>query len=94
VLEGILWVLRTGAGWRELEAKEWGPWQTYSTRFYRWVKAGVWARVLAELQRQSAAEGGVDWSLHHVDGTVIRAHQHAAGARTKGGTALLLLPSA
>jgi len=41
--------------------------------------------VWEELQRQGDAEGDVEWSLHHVDGTVIRAHQHAAGARKRGG---------
>ena len=59
---------------------EYGPWQTIATRFYHWVKAGVWSRVLQELQWQADATGELDWSLHHVDETVIRAHQHAAGA--------------
>ena len=45
--------------------------------------------MLAELQRQGDAAGALDWSLHHVDGTVIRAHQHAAGAQKKGLTATL-----
>ena len=84
VLNGILWVLRTGAPWRDAPP-EYGPWQTLSTRFYRWVKAGLWDQILAELQRQGDAEGEVDWSLHHVDGTIIRAHQQAAGA-PKGGS--------
>jgi transposase len=63
---------------------DYGPWQTCSTRFYRWVKAGVWDRVLAELQQQADEAGDLDWQLHHVDGTIIRAHQHAAGARKRG----------
>lgn len=82
VVNGILWILRTGAPWRDLPT-EYGPWQTIATRFYRWVKAGVWDRVLATLQRQAEIEGALDWSLHHVDGTMIRAHQHAAGAQEK-----------
>jgi transposase len=85
VLNGILWVLRTGAPWRAAPA-DYGPWQTLSTRFYRWVKAGVWDQILAPLQQQADAEDELDWTLHHVDGSVIRAHQHAAGA-TKGGAA-------
>ncbi len=80
VLSAILWILRTGAPWRDLP-RGYGSWQTIASRFYRWVKAGVWIRVLEELQRQADAEGNLDWSLHHVDGTVIRAHQHAAGAQ-------------
>ena len=83
VINGILWILRTGAPWRDL-ATEYGPWQTIATRFYRWVKAGVWDRVLAALQGQAEIEGTIDWSLHHVDGTTIRAHQHAAGAQKRG----------
>ncbi len=83
VICGILWVLRTGSPWRCLPAS-YGSWKTVSSRFYRWQKAGVWGRVLADLQRQADAEGRLDWTLHFVDSTVVRAHQHAAGA--KGGT--------
>jgi len=83
VVNGMLWILRTGAPWRDLP-QDYGPWQTCSTRFYRWVKAGAWEHVLAELQRQADQHGDLDWSLHHVDGTMIRAHQHAAGAQKRG----------
>ena len=83
VINGILWVLRTGSPWRALPAR-YGSWQTISSRFYRWQRAGVWNGVLAEVQRQGDAGGRLDWSLHFVDSTVVRAHQHAAGA--KGGT--------
>jgi transposase len=78
VLGGILWVLRTGCPWRCLPAR-YGSWKTVSSRFYRW-RAGVWDRVLAALQRQADVDGRLDWTLHFVDGTVVRAHQHAAGA--------------
>jgi transposase len=84
VLEAILWVLRTGAPWRDLPAHDYGPWQTAANRFYRWRHAGVWDRVLATLQADADARGVLDWDLHHIDGSVVRAHQHAAGA--KGGT--------
>ena len=83
VLNGILWVLRTGSPWRALPGR-YGSWKTAASRFYRWQRAGIWDRVLAELQRRADAEGRLDWSLHFVDSTVVRAHQHAAGA--KGGT--------
>ena len=82
MIDGILWVLRTGSPWRALPER-YGSWKTVSSRFYRWQKAAVWDHVLSELQRQADAEGRLDWSLHFVDSTVIRAHQHAAGA--KGG---------
>jgi transposase len=86
IVDAILWIDRTGAPWRDLPP-EYGPWRSVATRFYRWVRAGVWERVLEKLQRQADAEGEIDWRLHHVDGSVIRAHQHAAGARagTKKG---------
>lgn len=80
VVEAILWIDRTGAPWRDLPV-EFGPWQSIATRFYRWVEAGVWDHVLTELQRQADAEGDLDWNLHHIDGTSVRAHQHAAGAQ-------------
>lgn len=83
VLEAILWVLRTGAPWRDLPDR-FGPWSTAYSRFYRWRERGVWAAVLSALQRDADARGELDWTTHFVDGTVVRAHQHAAGAR-KGG---------
>ena len=49
------------------------------SRFYRWRKAGIRQYVFATLQEQADAEGKLDWDKHYVDGTVIRAHQHAAG---------------
>ncbi len=83
ILNGILWKLATGAPWRDLPER-YGPWQTVYTRFRRWTAAGVWERLFAAVQRQADAAGQLDWAVHFVDGTVIRAHQHAAGA--KGGT--------
>jgi transposase len=80
VVEGILWVLRTGAPWRDLPER-YGPWKTVASRFYRWQAAGVWDRVLAALQRQGDAAGALDWGTHYVDATTIRAHPHAAGAK-------------
>jgi transposase len=76
--------LATGAPWRDLP-EQFGPWHTISSRFYRWRRAGIWARVLAALQRHADQHGQLDWSMHFVDSTIVRAHQHAAGAR--GGQA-------
>jgi transposase len=83
ILNGILWVLRTGAPWRDLPER-YGPVGTVSSRFYRWRAAGVWDRVLAALQAEADAKGEVAWELHFVDATIVRAHQHAAGARRTG----------
>jgi transposase len=83
VVNGILWRLGTGAPWRDLPER-YGPWQSVYTRFRRWRLAGVWDRLFAALQRQEDSAGRVDWEVQFVDGSVVRAHQHAAGA--KGGT--------
>ncbi len=83
VLNGILWRLRTGAPWRDLPER-YGKWQTVYSRFRRWQQAGVWDRVLAALQADADARGDLDWEVHFVDGTTVRAHQHAAGAPKKG----------
>jgi transposase len=84
ILNGILWILATGAPWRDLP-EQYGSWHTVSSRFYRWQRAGIWQRILAALQRLADRRGRVDWSVHFVDSTMVRAHQHAAGA--KGGQA-------
>ena len=80
VVNGILWVLRSGAPWHDLPER-YGPPGTVSSRFYRWRQAGVWDRVWARLQEQADAAGQIDWDIHFVDGTIVRAHQHAAGAK-------------
>lgn len=82
MVEGMLWILRTGAPWRDLPER-YGPWRTVASRFYRWQKSGVWERVLWALQARSDAEGQLDWDAHLVDATVVRAHQHAAGAKKR-----------
>src|SRR5215210_1061410 len=83
IVNGILWRERTGSPWRDVPGR-YGPWSTVSSRCRRWREAGIWDRVFAAVQQQADAAGEVDWSVQFVDGTVIRAHQHAAGA--KGGT--------
>ena len=80
VLNGILWVLRTGAPWRDLPER-YGKWTTAYSRFQRWRKAGVWDRILKDVQALMDQDGNVDWEIHFVDSTIVRAHQHAAGAK-------------
>ncbi len=82
ILDALLWLLATGAPWRDLPER-YGPWRTVATRFYRWTKAGLWECILAELRRMADAAGRVDWEVHMVDGTSVRAHRCAAGG--KGG---------
>ena len=83
ILNGILRVLRTGVPWHDLSGR-YGPVGTASSRFYRWRASGVWERVLSALLAEEDARGEVDRDLHFVDASVIRAHQHAAGARRDG----------
>ena len=80
VLNGILWVLRTGAPWRDLPER-YGKWTTVYSRFQRWRKNGVWDRIFAGLQAIKDQDGQVEWEVHFVDGSVVRAHQHASGAK-------------
>lgn len=83
LLNGMLWVLRSGAPWRDLPER-FGPWQTVYHHFNSWRRKGVFARVLEGLQVRLDAEGHIDWDLWCVDGTMVRASRAAAGAGKKG----------
>ena len=85
MLAAMLWITRTGTPWRDLQER-YGPWQTVYSRFRLWRRTGVLDSLLAGLQEDADAEGDLDWELHHVDGTVVRAHRHAAGGK-KGSRA-------
>lgn len=71
---GVLY--RTGAPWRDLPER-FGKWNTIYKVFDRWAKAGVWAKVLEQVQRQVHATGDLDW-VASIDSTVVRVHQHGA----------------
>lgn len=81
-LDGICWILYTGAPWRDLPP-EFGPWQSIYSRFRAYIKHGILDDILANLQRDALKQGTLEIRLVHVDGTYIRAHRHAAGARQK-----------
>jgi transposase len=83
VLNGILFRVRTGVPWRDLPAR-YGPWETVYKRFARWQTDGTWAHIEATLRTQADGAGELDWDAQ-IDSSVVRAHQHAAGAR-KGGS--------
>jgi transposase len=83
ILNGILWILRTGAPWRDLPER-YGNWKTVYSRFRRWQATGIWDRILREIQIAAAHDDRIDGSITMIDSTSIRAHQHAAGARKRG----------
>ena len=74
VLNGIFWVLRTGAPWRALP-ESYGPYTTCYNRFVRWRKAGVFDRIMA------AVSEAYDGDIQMIDTTSIRVHQHAANSK-------------
>ena len=80
VINGILFVLRTGIPWEDLPS-EFGKFKTVYNRFRRWVKSGLWDRIFETLIDRVLKAGEIDFELWCVDGTVIRAHRVASGAR-------------
>ena len=83
-LDGIFWILRSGAPWRDLP-EELGPWETVYAHFNRWSSDGTLALVLTRLKERFSADDRFDHSLWSIDGTIVRAHR-CAGGGGKGGT--------
>ena len=75
-IRALMWIGRTGAPWRALPP-EYGKWSTIHKRFMRWAKAGIWQMIFNSL----AIDQDNEWIM--LDSTIIRAHQHAAGAKKK-----------
>ena len=82
MLNGILWILRTGAPWRDLPER-FGPWQTVYDHFGKWRRDGVYDRILQALQIRLDRNGQIDWDLWCIDGSSVRASRAAAGAGKK-----------
>jgi len=74
VLNGIFWVLRAGAPWRDLP-NGYGPYTTAYNRFNRWRKVGVWDRLMDTITKAH------DGKLQMIDSSIVRVHQHASGAK-------------
>jgi transposase len=85
MLNGVFWVLATGAPWRDLPER-FGPWQTVYDHFARWRRAGVFELILTTLQVRLDKDGYIDWDLWCVDGASVRASRAAAGADKKVST--------
>ena len=75
VLDGVFWIARTGTAWRDLHS-HFGEWNSVYRQFRRWTLAGTWEVMLEALNEAGAGHG----SVQMIDSTIIRAHQHAAGA--------------
>ena len=85
VFNGILWILCSGAAWRDLPER-YGKWQTVYSRFRRWEEIGLFDRILDRLQIELDEHGLIDYATWMIDSTSIRASRAAAGApRKKGG---------
>jgi transposase len=79
VINGIFFRTRTGTVWRDLPPC-YGNWKTVYNRHRRWSLDGTWERILDGLRAGCDQDEGEDWTVS-ADSTVVRAHQHAAGAR-------------
>jgi transposase len=75
-VEAVLYRYRAGIPWRDLPER-FGPWKVVHTRFSRWAAGGVWERVFQHLA------GEADHEYAMIDSTIVRAHQHSAGAQKK-----------
>src|SRR3954465_9546948 len=79
-VEAVLYRYRAGIPWRALPER-FGAWKKVPTRFCRWARTGVWERAFRHLA------GDADDEYAMIDGTIVRAHRHGAGAIKKGGGA-------
>ena len=77
-LNALLWMARSGGRWRDLPERLGKP-EAVKRRYYRWIEMGVLNDILAALAR----EADLEWLM--IDSTIVRAHQHAAGARRQKG---------
>lgn len=81
-INALLWVARSGGRWRDIPER-FGHYQTVKRRYYRLIEAGTLDRLLEAICK----ECDLEWIM--IDSTIIRAHQHAAGARHKKGGLML-----
>lgn len=78
ILNGILWILSSGASWRDLP-EYYGPWETVYGKFRKWINDGIFDNIFRILSSDAELEN------ISIDGSIVKAHQHSAGAK-KGGS--------
>ena len=78
-INAVLFRAKTGVPWRDLPER-FGEWKNIHTRFSRWAKSGVWENLFKTL----ADDPDNEYAM--IDATIVRAHQHSAGARKKGAS--------
>ena len=83
IVEGILWIMRTGSPWRDLP-EEFGPWATVWDLFDKWNADGTLDEILRRLRALQIEAGEIDEQLWCIDGTTVRAARCAAGGGKKG----------
>jgi transposase len=75
-INGVLWIFKTGAPWRDLPER-YGHWKNIHRRFSRWARASIFDKIFHILSEDA------DMEFLLMDGTIVKAHQHAAGAKKK-----------
>jgi transposase len=83
VVDAILWIMRTGAPWRDLPEDDFCPWETVYGLFNAWNANGTLDEVLRRLQASVIDAGQLDNQLWCIDGTIVRAHRCAGGGGKK-----------
>jgi len=83
VVDAILWIMRSGAAWRDLPENEFCPWETVYGLFNAWNADGTLDEILSRLQTSFIDAGQIDSKLWCIDGTSVRAHRCAAGGGKK-----------
>ena len=75
-INGVLWIFKTGAPWRDLPER-YGHWKNVHRRFSRWSRDGIFNKIFRVLSEDA------DMEFLLMDGTIVKAHQHSAGAKKK-----------
>jgi len=84
ILNGVLWIMRTGASWRDLPDR-YPPFQTCHRRFQEWVRAGVFEQILRALVRDVKERGKLDLTECFIDGSFVIAKKGPRGGKDQAG---------